>query len=105
MNPYRVLYSPSVRADLRAHVQHLCAQHVSAATIQRWYMPLLDAIDHLYEMPRSNPVDEIATKQFGYQVRKLTYKHYTVHYRVDDAKRLVEVLAFIHGSQRHETKS
>lgn len=98
---YRVLYSPHVLAKIREHVRYLIEeQKVSPATVQRWYVPLFDRIEGLYEMPRLYSVDEAATKRHGCEVHKLTYKKYVVLYTVDDDKRLVELIAFMHGALR-----
>ncbi|MEO0966626.1 MAG: type II toxin-antitoxin system RelE/ParE family toxin [Planctomycetota bacterium] len=100
---YKVIYSPRVRADIREHVRRLIEdEHVSPVTVERWYKPLFEAINNLYDMPRLYPVDEPYSRRRGVEVRKLTYKKYIVRYRVDDDTRTVNVISFFHGSRRRE---
>jgi plasmid stabilization system protein ParE len=99
---YRVIYSPSVRDDLREHIQYLIDQRVSAEIVERWYSRLFDAVDSLCEMPRRNAADRVASKRYGFEVRKLSFGRYLIHYRIDDDRRLVEVLSFVHAARRKE---
>lgn len=97
---YRVFYTDRVKSNFDEHVRYLTAEHVPRRVIERWYAPLLDAIDQLGEMPRLYMVDEFYSQRSGFEVRKLGYKNYTVRYRVDEQARVVYVLSFMHGARR-----
>jgi plasmid stabilization system protein ParE len=99
---YRVIYSSSVRDNVRDHVRYLVEQHVSAETIERWCQGLFGLVDSLYDMPRRFAVDTAESKRQGFEVRKVHYGRYLVRYRVDENRRRVEVLSFIHGARREE---
>jgi len=49
---YKVFYTDRVKSNFDEHVRYLTAEHVPYRVIERWYAPLLDAIDQLGEMPR-----------------------------------------------------
>lgn len=99
---YRVFYTDRVTAQVAAQVDYLREQHVSDRVIEAWFLGLFDAIDDLYDLPRRFPVDQPESERQGFEVRKLTFRRYTVRYRVDEERRVVEVLSFIHGSMRRE---
>lgn len=98
----RVLYSPSVRDDIRDHVRYLRSQVVSEKAIEAWFNDLFTAIDSLAEWSKRYPVDEVKSRQSGFEVRKLTFRRYAVRYRIDEADGVVEVLSFIHGARGRE---
>lgn len=76
---YQVIYAPSVLANIREHVRYLLEdQKVSPATVERWYRPLFDRVEGLYDMPRLYGLDHGATKRLGFEVHKLTYKKYVI---------------------------
>lgn len=100
---YKVVYSPSVLANIREHVRYLIEdQKVSALTVERWYRPLFERVEGLYDMPRLYGIDHGASKRLGFEVHKLTYKKYLIHYTIDDDCKVVELIAFMHGARRRE---
>lgn len=99
---YRVLYTATVTAEIGAQIDYLRGQHVAENVISDWFTALFDAIDDLYEMPRRCPVDRLESQRHGFEVRKLIFRHYIVLYRLDEDRRVVEVLSFMHGARRRE---
>jgi len=98
---YKVLYTETVRTEIAVQVKYLQEQHVSSATIERWFGGLFDLVDGLYEWPLRFPVSPEQTEDFGFEVRKLNYGDYLIFYRVDEQQRIVEVLHFRHGARDH----
>ena len=95
---YRVIISPRAAADLAdvdAYISKDSPQ-IAATVISR----LVDAVDTLGRLPhrhqtygvRGRPADEI--------VRRMPVPPYLIYYRVDDTKRVVEVITIRHGKRR-----
>lgn len=99
---YRVLFAPSVLEHIRLHVAYLRSEGASEEVIVRWYQGLFETIERLQAFPRSCPVDDTECKRTGGEIRRLIYRRYHVHYRVSDAKHLVEILSFVHAARRRE---
>lgn len=97
---YRVFYSQGFQDDIREHVHYLECRRVSAETIERWYDVLFELVDGLSEMPGRCPVDERASERWGFEVHKLAHRKYLIHYRIDQSRRLVELLSLTHGARR-----
>lgn len=97
---YRVLYTQRILADIKEQVAYLQNEQVAPRTIDRWFSELFDAIDGLYEWPLRCPVDDAKSARFGFEVRKMNFGDYLIHYRVDPEARVVHVMSFQHGSRR-----
>jgi plasmid stabilization system protein ParE len=89
---FKVIYQPLALDDLEGIVRHVAEKDLQAAN--RLGMSLLDRAEALAQFPerggnvRSRP-----------GVRKLVRAPYLIFYRVDNARRCVDVLRFWHGAQ------
>jgi plasmid stabilization system protein ParE len=97
---YRVLYAPSFRASIAAQVDYLREEQVPEDIIESWFDRLFVSLDALREWPRRYPIDERMSEALGFEVRKLVHARYVITYHVDDAGRIVELLAIVHGARR-----
>jgi toxin ParE1/3/4 len=89
---FKVIYQPLALDDLEGIVRHVAEKDVQAAN--KLGMSLLDHAETLAQFPerggnvRSRP-----------GVKKLVRAPYLIFYRVDNARRCVDVLRFWHGAQ------
>lgn len=97
---YQVVYTRTVIRQIEEQVQYLQNQKVSTTTIDAWFSRLFEAIDGLYEWPLRYPIAEAQSNARGFEIRKMNFDDYLIHYRVDATKQMVEVLSFFHGAQR-----
>jgi len=97
---YRVIYTDGFLADIADHIAYLRGEHVGQDTLETWYERLFERLDTLDQMPLIHPVSESFSAEHGYEVRKMNYGEYLVFYRVHEAKRTVELMAFTHGARR-----
>ena len=89
---FKVIYQPLALDDLEAIVRHVAKEDLEAAT--RLGMSLLDRAEALAKFPeRGGNV----RRRPG--VKKLIRTPYLIFYRVDNARRCVDVLRFWHGAQ------
>ncbi len=96
---YRVIYAPSFQKDIDQHIRYLIGQHVSIDRINRWYGELFERIDTLHQWPLRYPIDPIQTQAIGREIHKLNVGNYLVFYDVDQERKQVNVVAFIHGAR------
>ena len=94
---YRLLYSQRSLNDLGEILGHFAGEDADAAS--RFGASLLDHVDLLSRFPR---MGEVIRKRP--RVRKLLHSPLLVYYRVDEHKRLIEILHVRHGS-RHQAGS
>ena len=58
---------------------------------------------HLHSLWLRFPVDQVQTDATGRETRKVNVGDYLVFYQIDDTRRQVSVVGFMHGSRRRET--
>ena len=97
---YRVLYSDEFTANLDDHLTYLRGDGVSPFTMDRWYGKLFKLVESLNDWPERFPVDRVLTEATGRETRKANYGRYLISYRVDDDRRTVTLLGFVHGARR-----
>lgn len=90
---YRLLYTQRALNDLAEIIGHIGEDDADAAS--RFGSSLLDHIDLLARFPR---MGSIIRKRP--QVRKLLHSPFLIYYRVDDDKRVIEVLHVRHGARK-----
>lgn len=89
---FKVIYQPLALDDLEGIVRHVAEKDVQAAI--KLGMSLLDHAETLAQFPeRGGNV----RRRPG--VKKLVRAPYLIFYRVDSARRCVDVLRFWHGAQ------
>jgi len=103
--PYRVIYSPSFKDDVREHIRYLIDEKVAISTLNNWFNLLYDKIDDLAQYPKQYPVDPVQTEETKVETRKLNIGKYLVFYQIDDQHEQVNVMAFIHGSLRKDANN
>jgi len=91
---YRVIYTDSFLEDVGIHADYLREQHAGAEVIERWYSRLFDM------MPRRFPVDEVQTHLNRCETRKMNYGDYLAFYQIDDDRKQVYIVGFMHGARR-----
>ena len=95
---YRVILSPQTSADLADIHGHIAADSPqSAASV---IAGLTDAVDSLQHLPKRHPVYPIRGRPAAEVVRRMPVPPYLIYYRVDDARRVVEVITIRHGKRR-----
>ena len=98
MTRWTVTVSPSVWASIREQVRHIAAHSVANALA--WEARLDAETFALADLPVRS-TDEDATGRLGYTVHKMTFERtYLVHYRIDDATAVVDVVGFRHGARQ-----
>lgn len=99
---YRVVYAPSFVMDVRNQLAFMADQAVAPAVVQKWFGRFYHLLDTLEEMPKRYPVDRIQTVLVGRETRKLVFGDYLVFYQIDEVRRQVDLVAFMHGASRKE---
>lgn len=89
---FKVVYQPLALDDLEAIVRHIAEKDLLAAN--RLGMSLLDRAEALAQFPERG---SNVRRRPG--VKKLVRAPYLIFYRVDNARRCVDVLRFWHGAQ------
>jgi len=97
---YRVEIPPEVHAQIDAQVAYLRDEHVAEFTMADWLLGVYDGITGLREHPARFPIDEIRTQIRGYEIRRLNYGEFAVFYRIDDDRRVVQILTIRHGKRQ-----
>ena len=93
---FKVIYQPLALHDLKSIVRHVAEEDLQAA--YRLGMSLLDQAESLAQFPeRGGNV----RRRPG--VKKLVRAPYLIFYRVDNARRCVDVLRFWHGAQNPQS--
>jgi plasmid stabilization system protein ParE len=90
---YRLLYTQRALNDLAEIIGHIAEDETDAAS--RFGSSLLDHVDLLSRFPR---MGSIIRKRP--QVRKLLHSPFLIYYRVDDVKRMIEVVHLRHGARK-----
>ena len=89
---YRLLYTQRALNDLAEIIGYIAEDDPDSAS--RFGTALLDHVDLLTRFPRlGNAVRKRSP------VRKLLHSPLLVYYRVDEKKRLIEILHFRHGAR------
>jgi len=70
---------------------------------EKWLGGIWEAIDDLETMPRRHPLAEALSRDLGVETRRLIFGNYVMHFSVDDASGVVEVLQFRHGRELPDT--
>ena len=89
---YRLLYTQRALNDLAEIIGYIAEDDAEAAS--RFGASLLDHVDLLIRFPR---LGSVVSKRS--RVRKLLHSPVLVYYRVDEDKRLIEILHFRHGGR------
>lgn len=89
---FKVIYQPLALQDLEAIVRHVAEKDLPAAN--RLGMSLLDRAEALTQFPERG--GNVRSRS---GVKKLVRPPYLILYRVDQARRCVDVLRFWHGAQ------
>ena len=95
---YRLLYSQRSLNDLGEILGHIAAEDAEAAS--RFGASLLDHVDLLSRFPRLGGVIRKRSR-----VRKLLHSPLLVYYRLDEDKRLIEVLHVRHGARKQASNA
>jgi plasmid stabilization system protein ParE len=90
---YRLLYSQRSLSDLGELLGHIAEDDAEAAC--RFGASLLDHVDLLSRFPRLGGAIRKRSR-----VRKLLHSPLLVYYRVDEDKRLIEILHVRHGARK-----
>lgn len=96
---YKIIYAQEALDGINNQVAHYVNESVPVDTINAWFQGLIDQVAGLYSMPRRFPVAQSVTKVKGYEMRRMNYGVYAIYYRVDDDRKIVEIIAFRHGRQ------
>ncbi len=99
---YRVVYAPSFVTDVRNQLAYMADQVVAASVIEKWFDSLYRLLDTLEEMPKRYPLDPVQTIMAGRETRKIVFGDYLVFYQIDETRRQVDLVAFMHGARRKE---
>jgi toxin ParE1/3/4 len=89
---FKVIFQPLALEDLEAIVRHVAQDDLQAAN--RLGMSLLDRAEALAQFPERG--SNIRRRR---GVKKLVHAPYLIFYRIDNARRCVDVLRFWHGAQ------
>ena len=89
---FKVIFQPLALDDLEGIVRHVAEKDLQAAN--RLGTSLLDQAESLAQLP-----DRGSNVRRRPGVKKLVRAPYLIFYRVDDARRCVDVLRFWHGAQ------
>lgn len=100
---HRITFGPGVNALIFEQARYLCSEGAGKPVVIDWLARLYDKVDALRDHPRLYPKAELVSKALGYEVRRLNHGEYAVFYRVDDHRRVVEILDFRHGRRRPTT--
>jgi len=90
---YRLLYTQRALNDLAEIIGHIAEDDADAAS--RFGSSLLDHVDLLARFPRMGSI--IRRRP---QVRKLVHSPFLIYYRVDDVKRVIEIVHLRHGARK-----
>jgi plasmid stabilization system protein ParE len=89
---YRILFTQRALNDLAEIIGHIAEDDGEAA--MRFGSALLDHVDLLSRFPRMGGAIRKRSR-----VRKLQHSPVLVYYRIQEDKRIIEVLHFRHGSR------
>jgi plasmid stabilization system protein ParE len=91
---YRLLYSQKSLKDLDEILGDIAEEDAESAS--RFRTSLLDHVDLLSRFPRLGGVIRKRSR-----VRKLLHSPLLVYYRIDEKKRLIEILHVRHGAREY----
>jgi len=97
---YELSLSPGFVADAEEQLSYLIDQGVSVDRAVAWYHRLLNRFDGIREWAKVHPIDERFLQETGIAARKINFGDYVILYRVDEDRRLVEIIALQHGATR-----
>lgn len=98
MKKYRVIISPDVEEQIRAQVLYIARDSIDNALA--WEDRLRAQILRLGSLPTGFAIDEGTSARLGEEIHKMVFeKTYLVFYRVNTARRQVELLNFRHGAR------
>jgi plasmid stabilization system protein ParE len=95
---YRLLYSQKSLNDLGEILGHIAEEDAEAAS--RFGASLLDHVDLLSRFPRLGGIIRKRSR-----VRKLLHSPLLVYYRLDEDKRLIEILHVRHGARKQASNA
>jgi plasmid stabilization system protein ParE len=95
---YRLLYSQKSLNDLDEILGHIAEDDAEAAS--RFGTSVLDHVDLLSRFPRLGGVIRKRSR-----VRKLLHSPLLVYYRLDEDKKLIEILHIRHGARQQPSST
>jgi plasmid stabilization system protein ParE len=97
MSRFRVRVAPVVREQILEHARHIALDSIDNALA--WEDRLRAKLRELGDFAHY-AVDEAASERLGQVVRKVSFEGtYLIHFRIDEAQRIVDVLSFRHGAR------
>lgn len=90
---YRLFYTQRALNDLAEIVGHIAEDDADAAS--RFGSSLLDHVELLTRFPRMGSIIRKRPR-----VRKLVHSPFLIYYRLDDDKRMIEILHLRHGARK-----
>ena len=95
---FRVEYSGGARANFAAYIDYLRASGAPERYVVRWYENILATAEDLQERPYRGMVDDGASSEAGFEVRRLIVRPYVILYAVDEKSHVVMIIAIVHGA-------
>jgi plasmid stabilization system protein ParE len=95
---YEVVWTEPAGADLEAILQYIAQDNPSAAAAMR--LEFLERTEQLQQLPLIGAVYE---RDRGGRTREINCRSYRIFYRVDDARKRVEILTVWHGARKEPT--
>jgi len=97
---YAVRINARTLSKILDAARYIAVDCESPGNAEAWTERLWDAIGDLELLPRRHPADEWQTAVAGRETRKLIHGPYIVFFQIDEEHRVVNVVAFEHGSTR-----
>jgi plasmid stabilization system protein ParE len=94
---YGVIVTPEAEAGIVAAFQYILER--SPLNAEKWLRALYKKIDSLEQMPERCPLAR-ENEYFEDTLRHLVFKSHRIIFRIDEAKRSVQVLYVRHAKQR-----
>ncbi|UYV12380.1 MAG: type II toxin-antitoxin system RelE/ParE family toxin [Phycisphaera sp.] len=101
---YRMAFSSGVHDAIADQTEYLLESGAGEAVVTDWLARLHDKLQALREYPRLYPRAELVSRAKGYGVHRLNHGEHALFYRIDDDRRVVEVLDFRHGRRKPTTE-
>ncbi len=94
---HEVGVSPLAHMQINEHLGWLKGR--TRLHAEPWFAGIYAAIETLEYWPKAHPVAE-ESEAFGFETRKMPCGQHVILFRVDDARKTVEVLAVRNGARR-----
>ena len=96
-DPYQVIITPRTNSDLEEIYNYIAKD--SPQNARNFVAELVEAINSLQTLPHRYRIHQ-GRRRSKKSVRRMPIRLYLVYYRVDDARRLVEIITIRHGIRR-----